>query len=233
MGGTKAGLRERKKLRRRQAIVDVSTRLFLEQGFEQTTIAQIVEEVDIAMSTFFDYFASKVDVVFCRLDFVIASAQGRITERPEDETAMSAIADWLREELPRVEQPYAETIRRTQMIIASEPKLQAEQWLRLAPLEDVLAEAFARDLGDSADGIRARMLAVMALRAMVDAWAAWFDKHANEADFHLKEGLAANAAYTMQVLERGYELIAQLPGPPDGSRKRRARRGRKRARPSG
>ena len=157
------GLRERKKQRTRETIVDVATRLFVEQGYHQTTLAQIAKDADVAPSTFFNYFPTKVDIVFCVFDAVIDSARARIAERPEGETAMHAIAAWLREDLLDVEQPYAETLRRFPTIVESAPELVGEERLRLAQLEDVLAAGFARDLGESPDGMRARVLAAIAL----------------------------------------------------------------------
>src|SRR5438874_10103436 len=65
------GLRERKKQRTRLRIVDVATRLFSEQGYQQTTLAQIAEEAEVALSTFFNYFPTKPDIVFCLFDSVI------------------------------------------------------------------------------------------------------------------------------------------------------------------
>ena len=214
---TTPGLRERKKQRTRQSIVEVATRLFVEQGYQQTTLAQIAEQADVSTSTFFNYFATKVDIVFCLLDLVTDSARRRIAERPEGEPAVQAIAAWLTDELPSIEQPYAEAIRRMPAIIDSVPELRAEQRLRYALLEDVLAGGFARDLGESEDGVRSRVLAAMAFRGMMEAWAAWFEKHATDADFHLLDALEAKAEHVVRLLEGGLVLIESLPGLPDAS----------------
>jgi len=210
------GLRGRKKQQTRQAIVDEATRLFVAQGYQQTTLAQIAEAADVSTSTFFNYFATKVDIVFCLLDAAIESAQARIIGRREDEPATEAIAAWLTEVLPSVEQPYADAIRRMPTIVESASELRAEERLRLARLEDVLAAGFARDLGESADGLRSRVLAAMALRGMVEAWSAWFEKHATDADFQLSEALAAKAEHVVRLLESGLEfvdLVTALPEP--------------------
>jgi Transcriptional regulator len=209
------GLRQRKKQRTRETIVDVATRLFVEQGYQQTTLAQIANDADVAPSTFFNYFPTKVDIVFCVFDAVIESARTRIAERPEGETAMHAIAAWLREDLPEVEQPYAETLRRFPAIVESAPELVGEERLRLAQLEDVLAAGFARDLGESPNGMRARVLAAIALRGMLEAWAAWFEKHATDADFQLSEALEAKAVYVLGALEHGLTIVDSLPDPTD------------------
>jgi AcrR family transcriptional regulator len=212
-----SGLRERKKLRTRLTIIDVATRLFVEQGYQQTTLAQIAEEADVAPSTFFNYFPTKVDIVFSMLDAVIENAQRRLTERPDGEPAAHAIVAWLTEELPSVEQPYAEAIRRFPAIISSAPELVAEQRLRMALLEDVLAAAFARDLGESADGMRSHVLAAIALRGMLEAWNAWYEKHATDADFQLSTALEAKAKHVSHVLERGLVFIESLEGQPEAS----------------
>jgi AcrR family transcriptional regulator len=57
------GLRERKKAKTRQAIQEHAFRLFHEQGYDQTTIEQIADAVEISPSTFFRYFPTKEDVV--------------------------------------------------------------------------------------------------------------------------------------------------------------------------
>jgi AcrR family transcriptional regulator len=210
----KPGLRERKKQRTRETIVDVASRLFVEHGYQQTTLARIAEEANVASSTFFNYFPTKVDIVFSLVDAAIESAQRRIADRPLGEPAASAIVAWLTEDLPGVEQPYENSMRRFEAIVAATPELVAERRLRLALLEDILAAAFARDLGESADGMRSRVLAAMALRGMVEAWSDWWQKHAGDADVSLTKALEAKAEYVARILERGLAFIESLEASP-------------------
>ena len=53
------GLRERKKARLRQQIIDTSIKLFRKHGYENTRIDDIVQMLEISQPTFFRYFPSK------------------------------------------------------------------------------------------------------------------------------------------------------------------------------
>src|SRR6266436_5919674 len=58
-GGETLGLRERKKARLRQEIIDTAVRLFRKRGYEKTRIDDIVQALEISQPTFFRYFPSK------------------------------------------------------------------------------------------------------------------------------------------------------------------------------
>jgi AcrR family transcriptional regulator len=58
-GGQVVGLRERKKARLRQQIIDTAIKLFRKRGYESTRIDDIVQLLEISQPTFFRYFPSK------------------------------------------------------------------------------------------------------------------------------------------------------------------------------
>lgn len=55
--------RERRRLVVHDRIVDVALALFEEQGYEATTVAEIVRRADIAYGTFFNHFPSKLHLL--------------------------------------------------------------------------------------------------------------------------------------------------------------------------
>ena len=59
-------LRDRKKEKTRQALIDASLKLFLKNGYDNTTVDDIAEHVEVSRRTFFRYFQSKEAVVFTR-----------------------------------------------------------------------------------------------------------------------------------------------------------------------
>jgi len=87
--GSGPTLRERKRERTRQALVDVATELFERDGYEQTTVADIAARVEIGTRTFFSYFTSKEELLFPDVDARVQAAMGAIAtrgagERPAD-----------------------------------------------------------------------------------------------------------------------------------------------------
>lgn len=79
------GLRERKKVRTRDAIRDAAHDLFLERGFGGTTIDDIAAAADVSPRTFFRYFTSKEEVLFSRFDEVLDLLREFLDSRPADE----------------------------------------------------------------------------------------------------------------------------------------------------
>jgi AcrR family transcriptional regulator len=162
---TDIGLRERKKQRTREAIVDAALRLFEERGFDHTTIADIAEAADIAPRTFFGYFPSKEDVVFANFPTLLDGLTARLRDRSEAETALDALRAWIVSLLDEMDPADARERCRKQVIGESEA-LAAHNRALMGQIEDLLAENIARDLGDQPDDIRPRMIASAVIGAL-------------------------------------------------------------------
>lgn len=205
------GLRERKKQRTRQTIVDVGIGLFATHGYAETTLVEIAAAADIAPSTFFNYFPSKLDIVFGPLDAIIESARERVLERDGDESVTEAVLAWITGELAAVERPYSEAWRLIPRIVASDPELGSANRLRIAHLEDIFAEAYARDLDEPPANVRPRMMAAIVVWGMSEVWESWYERHATDRDFDLSDVLALKAGYLAPALAAGLDAIASLP----------------------
>jgi AcrR family transcriptional regulator len=96
------GRRERKKRQTRQLLVESALRLFAEQGYAQTTVAQIAAAADVATKTFFNYFPTKEDVLLTESRESTAIAVAVIADRRPGE----GVADLLTRAYEAMEADY-------------------------------------------------------------------------------------------------------------------------------
>jgi AcrR family transcriptional regulator len=142
-----AGLRERKKQRTRWALVDAALDLFLAQGYEATTIDEIVAAVDVSQRTYFRYFAGKEDVALSFLTeydelFVTALAERPAAEPPI--AAMRAAIDISLDAILRSDAAQAARFRKLYRLIETTPALVAGHLRRSAATEQAAAAVIAR-----------------------------------------------------------------------------------------
>ncbi|WP_152360227.1 TetR/AcrR family transcriptional regulator [Microlunatus speluncae] len=78
-------LRDRKRARTRQALVDAATELFERNGYQETTVADIAEAAEIGARTFFSYFASKEELLFPEADARVQATVDAIAMRGPDD----------------------------------------------------------------------------------------------------------------------------------------------------
>jgi AcrR family transcriptional regulator len=167
---TELGLRERKKLRTREAIQREATRLFLEQGYDATTIEQIAAAVDISPSTFFNYFPSKEDVVFWdRYDPILASL---ITSGPPGETLSEAVFRAMDQLSGALDQEREMLLARIRLLMEV-PELKARAWGEMERSRDFLTGIFAAKTGRDPGDFELRVAAMVILVACFEAVFEW------------------------------------------------------------
>ncbi len=137
------GLRERKKTRLRQQIIDTSIKLFRKRGFENTRIDDIVQTLEISQPTFFRYFPSKDAVL-----------------REVGERGFSCIRERLRSELS-VHASTAERLRRLYVSMAREVEADRKLWqaVVLSGAMDPVRCAEMRDHEEATVGLLKEILA--------------------------------------------------------------------------
>ena len=152
------GLRERKKQKTRKTIIEVALELFVERGYEETTIAEIADAAEVSPRTIFAYFPSKEDILFCDMPEIQERLAQVLRDRPEGATALGALRDFIAGSLSPENEGRNVALRR-RIVVAGNETLRRNERARLAPFEQLMAEAIAEDLHAGPDDIRPRMVA--------------------------------------------------------------------------
>lgn len=147
--GPNVGLRERKKARTRAAIQDAALRLYLEQGYNATTIGQIAEAADVSQATFFRYFATKEDtVMYDRLDPIFIAS---FLRQPAELTPIAALRAALHDVLDELSINALQLEMARWQLVSSEPKLRAAMANQFEEPVRMMVEAVAERVGHPPD----------------------------------------------------------------------------------
>ncbi len=84
------GLRERKKRQTYELIAETARRLFAERGFDAVTVAEIARAADVSEKTVFNYFPTKEDLFYSRLEAFEDELLQAIRMREPGESALAA-----------------------------------------------------------------------------------------------------------------------------------------------
>lgn len=85
------GLRERTRVAVRAQLAETAMKLFVEQGFEATTVDQIAEATGLSRRSFHRYFAGKEDALAEWLGGIGQEIASALTARPSDEVPWIAL----------------------------------------------------------------------------------------------------------------------------------------------
>ncbi|MFD3424994.1 helix-turn-helix domain-containing protein [Nocardia fluminea] len=91
-----SALRDRKRERTRRAILVAAVELFEARGYEETTVADIAAEAEVGTRTFFNYFASKEELLFPEPDERVRAAVAAIATRRPGERPVEVLLRALR-----------------------------------------------------------------------------------------------------------------------------------------
>jgi AcrR family transcriptional regulator len=159
------GLRERKKQRTREQIIEAAMRLFAERGYQATTVADIATAADVAPRTFFAHFPSKEAVVFHDLDRDLEGLASTLRDRLPGETAFDALRRWIDTMFDEWMTEEDESLLRKRLCREDE-SLANFQRGTMARVEELLLQAVADDLGEPPDALRPRLVTAAAMAAL-------------------------------------------------------------------
>jgi AcrR family transcriptional regulator len=117
--------------------------LYVERGFEQTTVAEIAERAGLTARTFFRYFADKREVLFAGSGELQDALVAALEAAPEDATAMEAVAAALdaAAELLGTRREFAQ---QRQAVIAANQELRERELVKMSALAVALADGLRR-----------------------------------------------------------------------------------------
>ena len=119
--------------------------LYAEQGFEQTTVAEIAARAGLTERTFFRHFADKREVLFYGMEILRELLARAIAEAPASATPLGAVRGAL-EAAGAMLQENPDRVRLRDAIVSANPDLQERELIKLAALAAALAGAL-RDRG--------------------------------------------------------------------------------------
>lgn len=182
----------------------VALELFLERGFDRTTVDDIASVAGIGRRTFFRYFPSKNDLPWGDFDLLLEGLRAYLRTLPPTMPLMEALRQGVLEfnRLPDDEIPYH---RRRMELLLHVPTLLAHSTLRYAAWRAVVAEFAADRLGLPAASLEPQTVAWVCLAACLAAYEQWLRQedadllHLLDESFRAlqwmfaEEGLGANA----------------------------------------
>lgn len=171
------GLRERKRQQTRERLTRAAMALFLERGFEATTLDDIASAADISRRSFFHYFDSKEDVVFAWHEEITAALVAAIGARPASESMLAAAENAIAAMARQIEPGEAIAMARLKR---DNPALQARDQVKYEQLERALADALGRRAGHKGEKLGARLVAMIAAGAMRIGGELWVAEGARE-----------------------------------------------------
>jgi AcrR family transcriptional regulator len=167
------GLRERKRRETRQRIAEVGQRLFLANGYENTTLDAIATEAGISRRTFFSYFKSKDDVVLFWQQAGASSLYAELLKTSPDVSPLDAVRDVM---VKHIERYTTEQMIAVDNLMRSSEALRARKQTHYAEQEQALFETLCEVWRQPERRTSLRMVAMVSVGAMRLALQAWRDQ---------------------------------------------------------
>jgi AcrR family transcriptional regulator len=188
------GLRERKKIKTREAIRAATYALIREQGYDATTIEQIAERAEVSPSTVFRYFPTKEDIVVTdEYDTVILE---EIRQRPAEEPWPDTIRYVMHRAVHLGMSEDVEVSRLRTRLMVQVPAVRSRMRESMSATGRMLCQAIGERTGRDPDGLEVRVYAMSLIGGLMETSMYWAE-HDHRDDF---DGLVDR---TLDVLEHG------------------------------
>jgi AcrR family transcriptional regulator len=200
--GTPIPIRERMRRLAQTELTTVAQDLFLEHGYEETTVDQIAAAAGMSKRTFFRYFPSKDDLVIGKYDLFGDRMADALDSRPADEPVWDSLRrvfditlDYVQDDRQRARNDAMDRI------VQSTPQLTARYLEKLQRVQALLIGRVAArlDLSTSSTDPRPAAIVGAAFACMQAARASWLGS--DQAAPFEKYLDNAMSAFTVDVVE--------------------------------
>jgi len=165
------GLRERKKIKTREAIRAATYALIKEQGYDATTIEQIADRAEVSPSTVFRYFPTKEDIVLTdEYDQLMAE---ELRTRPADESWMDSVRHVMRLAIEANNRDDPEVARMRARLGVEVPAVRSRMVESMSATGRMLREAIGERHGLDPDSIEVRVYAMSFIGGLMEASMYW------------------------------------------------------------
>ncbi|WP_461015720.1 TetR/AcrR family transcriptional regulator [Streptomyces daliensis] len=165
------GLRERKKLRTRQALADTAVTLFGERGFDGTPLDALLERVEVSRRTFFRNFRSKEDVALTAVKQLWDVYLDVLDSTEKSGPLADVFLDAMLTTLERMDEDWYRRFPLTLRLIDGSPALDGHSLRHCAEIQAEITRRLGGHSGP--DGLELRLLIeffVASWRCALDEW---------------------------------------------------------------
>jgi AcrR family transcriptional regulator len=182
---TALSLRERQKWLAQSTIEETALRLFLQQGYEHTSIQDIADAVKMSPRTFFRYFASKDEVLLGPMRTAQQEALRALQGVPPASTPHAALRVMLTSLARRYDEQRDRFALRYQVVMQS-PSIASLFLFTFVEAEPVISQALRAHLEAATDRNEIRFLVALHMAALRVAIEQWLEPDDNPDDDHEK-----------------------------------------------
>jgi len=156
----------------RERLVRAALDLFDEQGYDNTTVAQIADRAGLTKSTFFRYFPDKREVLSAGQDTLCRLFEEGIAAAPTSATPLEAVAAALEASAVAFVPARRDLGRKMQAAIAASSELRERDALKRLALATAIADALKNRGVPETSASLAAELGILALKRAQTYWSA-------------------------------------------------------------
>jgi AcrR family transcriptional regulator len=156
------GLRERKKQQTRRHIAETARQLFTERGFDAVKVSEVARAADVSEKTVFNYFPTKEDLVYWRLEAFEAELLQTIRDREPGDSVLAGFRRFIvsqRGLLGQADPEARDQLTALTRMITESPALQRREGEVFAGYTAALAGLIAEETGAGPDDVPPRVAA--------------------------------------------------------------------------